>query len=171
MTNRKFSTGSVRDSIEGKPRMVMIPPAAMVRLGMRFGEGSGRYGDWNAHLGQPITALLDSKLRHTFAFLAGDTSEDHVGAMLWGDAMIAHTLDLIDRGLVPAELDDRPDYASAEWRERILAESRAIREAVTSDTGIDPKGGGGTGSGGGGSILEPDPDPDPDPDDTEGGGP
>lgn len=111
MNGRSFSTGSVRDSIEGKPRLVMIPFEALDRIGQRFAFGAEKYGDWNAHLGQPVTVLVDSLLRHLSAFVQGvDDGEDHLAAVGWNAVMLLYVDEKIRRGEFDEGLDDRPRF-------------------------------------------------------------
>lgn len=49
---REFPTGSVRDSIEGKPRPELISPIAEERLALHCAKGAEKYSDRNWEKGQ-----------------------------------------------------------------------------------------------------------------------
>lgn len=107
---RTFSTGSVRDSREGKGRYDLISPFAMRRLARRCEEGAKKYGDRNWEKGQNLSAIIDSTQRHIDQIKMGDTSEDHPGAAFWGLMAFIHTQEMIDADVLPKELDDLPKY-------------------------------------------------------------
>lgn len=44
---REFSTGSVRDVLDGKPRPELISPVAEERLAMHCAKGAEKYSDRN----------------------------------------------------------------------------------------------------------------------------
>ena len=64
-----FPTGSVRDSREGKGRFDLLPPRALRLLARHFELGAQRYGERNWELGQPLSRLMDSTLRHLFRYM------------------------------------------------------------------------------------------------------
>ena len=111
-SEQTFCTGAVRDS-GSKPRMELISPFAMRRLGDWLRLGADRYADRNWEKGIPICRCVASLLRHTFAYLAGDTSEDHMAACMCNAMFILHYEEMIKRGVLPADLDDRPNYGEA----------------------------------------------------------
>ena len=107
---QEFETGSRRDTRDGKGRYDLLSPLFMRRLAQHFEAGSSKYGDRNWERGQPLTRYIDSALRHLFAHLEGDRTEDHLAAAAWNALCAIHTEEAIGRGLLPPELDDRPDY-------------------------------------------------------------
>ena len=111
---QEFKTGSVRDTSEGKGRYDLITPVALARLAKHYENGSRKYGDRNWEKGQPICRYLDSAIRHLYKHLEGDRSEDHLAAGAWNIMGAIHTEEMIERGLLPKELDDRPTYLKKE---------------------------------------------------------
>lgn len=101
-----FSTGSRRDSREGKGRYDLIPWSVISRLSKRFESGAVLYGDRNWEKGQPLGRYLDSALRHLFQFLEGETNEDHGIASIWNLIALMATLQKIEEGDLPESLDD-----------------------------------------------------------------
>ena len=80
---REFETGSVRDRAEGKGRCDLLPMCALLRLARHYEAGCAKYGDRNWELGQPISILMDSALRHLFKYMDGQKDEDHLAAAAW----------------------------------------------------------------------------------------
>jgi hypothetical protein len=73
-----FNTGSQRDSREGKGRLDLLPPLAILRVAKVYEQGAVKYGDRNWELGQPQDRFMDSALRHLFQWQAGKRDEDHL---------------------------------------------------------------------------------------------
>jgi hypothetical protein len=107
-TRRSFDTGAVRDAQEGKGRFDLLPVHAITRLAKHFENGAKKYGDENWRKGIPVRVYLDSALRHLFKLLGRENSEDHAAASIWNLCCFIETLELIDRGILPKELDNRP---------------------------------------------------------------
>ena len=103
-----FKTGSVRDTREGKGRFDLISPIALKRLAQHYENGAKKYGDRNWEKGQPISRYLDSLIRHAYCYLEGHRDEDHLAAMMWNAAGAIHTEEMVERGLLPKELNDLP---------------------------------------------------------------
>lgn len=80
---RKFITGSVRDSAEGKGRWDLIPYYPMLRVAVHFANGAKKYGDRNWEKGQPLNEYLSSAMRHLTRFANGENGEDHLSACIW----------------------------------------------------------------------------------------
>jgi hypothetical protein len=104
----EFSTGSVRDTREGKGRYDLVSHIALRRLAQHYENGALKYGDRNWEKGQPLSRYIDSALRHINNLLAGMTDEDHAAAAAWNVFAFIHTQELIIRGVLPAILDDMP---------------------------------------------------------------
>jgi hypothetical protein len=107
---QEFSTGAVRDTADDKPRLDLISPFALRRLGQWLRLGAVKYQDRNWELGLPTTRCLASLLRHAEAWLAGEDDEDHLAAIAVNATFIMHYEEMIKRGILPADLDDRPNY-------------------------------------------------------------
>jgi hypothetical protein len=103
----EFSTGSLRDTREGKGRFDLIPTKALKRLAQLYERGATKYGDHNWTKGQPITRYIDSAMRHLTQVLEGHTDEDHAIAVAWNAFVIVETLEMIEAGKLPPGLDDR----------------------------------------------------------------
>lgn len=111
---QEFLTGSRRDTQDGKGRYDLISPISLKRLARHFENGAKKYGDRNWELGQPLTRYIDSTIRHIFCYLEGKRDEDHIIAGAWNLLAMAHTEEMIRRGLLPKELNDLPSYLGEE---------------------------------------------------------
>lgn len=80
---RTFSTGAVRDSAEGKPRMELLPQDLLMRVATWYGLGATKYGDDNWKNGQPQKACAGSLLRHLAKYMLGYRDEDHLSAVVF----------------------------------------------------------------------------------------
>jgi len=105
---QEFTTGSQRDTRDGKGRFDLIPPESLRRLALVFERGAVKYGDRNWEKGQPLQRYIDSALRHLNSFQAGDREEDHLAQAAWNCFAYIATEERIRRGQLPAELDDTP---------------------------------------------------------------
>jgi hypothetical protein len=103
---QEFTTGSVRDTRDGKGRFDLIPTDALRRLAVHYENGSKKYGDRNWEKGQPLSRYIDSAMRHLCAVLEGLEDEDHASAVSWNLFAYIHTRNLIRAGILPKELDD-----------------------------------------------------------------
>lgn len=101
-----FDTGAVRDASAGKGTPSLIPPIAIRKMARRFEDGATKYGRDNWMKGIPLSRYQDSLMRHLLQWAEGDTTEDHAGAVLWNMACAAWTEEQIERGELPAELND-----------------------------------------------------------------
>lgn len=52
--------------------------------------------------------------RHLLQWEEGDQEEDHLAAIVFGAQALMHYREMIDRGVLPADLDDMPEYATSE---------------------------------------------------------
>jgi hypothetical protein len=87
---QEFETGSRRDTRKGKGRFDLLPADCIKRLAQHYENGAEKYGDNNWKLGQPSSRYIDSGLRHFFAYLHGDRSEDHLMAVVFNAFGIAY---------------------------------------------------------------------------------
>ncbi len=115
---QEFSTGSVRDSREGKGRYDLISPYALARLAGVYERGAKKYADRNWEKGQPQSRFLDSAMRHLQAYLMGHRDEDHLAQSAWNIFALIHQEEMIRRGLKPGTLDDLPHYETDPWTTR-----------------------------------------------------
>ncbi len=103
-----FSTGSKRDTREGKGRYDLISPVAERRLAVVLERGAAKYGDRNWEKGQPLCRFLDSAKRHIGAVLEGKADEDHAAQAMWNLMAFIHIQEAVTAGTLPAELNDLP---------------------------------------------------------------
>jgi len=102
----KFSTGSVRDNRNGKGRYDLLPPEGIALLARHFETGAVKYGERNWELGQPISRIMDSALRHAFQFMAGRKDEDHLSAACWNLIAAMTIRERVRAGKLPKDLED-----------------------------------------------------------------
>lgn len=105
-----FETGSKRDLSNGKIRPDLIPSVIEFYDSALLAMGAIKYGENNWTKGQPIMRYYESLKRHTMYFALGAIDENHLAAIRWNTMGIQYTLLMIKHGLLPAELDDRPEY-------------------------------------------------------------
>ena len=111
-----FSTGSKRDSRNGKGRFDLLPFYAIQRLARVYENGAVKYGENNWRLGQPCSRYLDSAMRHLFKAGAGWKDEDHFAQAMWNIAAIIETQKMIELNKAPKELDDLSSFTPS-WEE------------------------------------------------------
>lgn len=104
----QYKTGAVRDASTGKGHFHSIPPQALRRIAKRFEDGARKYAKDNWMKGIPLSHYQDSMIRHVLAWAEGDTSEDHMGAILWNAACADWTEQEAIAGRLPADLVDLP---------------------------------------------------------------
>lgn len=107
---RGFSTGAVRDVNEEKGRYDLISPIMMERLAKLLQRGAVKYSSRNWEMGMPLSVYMDSGMRHLFKFLEGHRDEDHLIAAIWNLQALLHIEEMINRGLLPKDLYDLPNY-------------------------------------------------------------
>ena len=105
-----FSTGAVRDTADDKPRPDLISPFALMRLGEWLRLGAEKYDERNWEQGIPIQRCIASLYRHLLAYQAGENDEDHMAAIMCNAMFVIHNEEMIADGVLPAELDDMPEY-------------------------------------------------------------
>ena len=103
---QEISTGSVRDTREGKGRYDLIAMYALFRLARHYENGAIKYGDRNWEKGQNLSRYLDSAMRHLCKYIAGSRDEDHLAAVAWNVFAYMETEHRIEAGLLPKELND-----------------------------------------------------------------
>lgn len=108
--NEAFATGAVREAVVGKPSMELIAPTFLDRLGLWLEKGSRKYAPRNWEQGLPMDRTVGSLLRHINQYRDGDTEEDHLAAAACNIMFLIHHEEMIRRGVLPAELNDLPDY-------------------------------------------------------------
>jgi hypothetical protein len=112
---RNFQSGAKRDPNTDKGRYDLLSPLFLKRLAVHTQKGGVARGDRNWEAGMPMSAVLDSAIRHCFTYLEGDRSEDHLAAAAWNLMNLIHTEEQIERGNLPASLaEGLPDYTKKE---------------------------------------------------------
>ncbi len=81
---REFDTGAIRDSNFNKPFVHNLLGYTKLRFGYHMTTGAKNYGDGNWLKGMPIEDYLESLNRHLAKYEAGDRSEDHLSAIIFG---------------------------------------------------------------------------------------
>lgn len=71
-------------------RLDLVPADAIFRMGETLKFGAERYAEWN-WTGIPTTDHINHALIHLYAWLAGDTQDDHLGHAITRIAFAIHT--------------------------------------------------------------------------------
>lgn len=87
---KAYSTGAQRDTDTGKPRYDLISAHMLTRLAHHLRKGAEKYGDRNWEKGIPKVRLIGSALRHTYQYLLGDRTEDHLSAIIFNWGAVVH---------------------------------------------------------------------------------
>jgi hypothetical protein len=108
--DRVFATGAKRQASAGKGLPSLLPPDALLEISKHLEAAASKYGSRNWEKGLPLSSILDSLLRHIYAELMGDTSEEHARAIGCNTLFYIATKKRIQLGQLPSELDDIPKY-------------------------------------------------------------
>jgi hypothetical protein len=108
--DRVFSTGAKRQASAGKGLPTLLPMDALLEISKHLEAAADKYGSRNWEKGLPLSSILDSLLRHIFAELMGDTTEEHARAIGCNTLFYIATKKRIQLGILPSELDDIPKY-------------------------------------------------------------
>jgi hypothetical protein len=84
----------------------LIPHLMINRLAHLYGRGARKYDDNNWQKGIPLRRIYASMFRHMILWAAGDTSEDHLAAVIWNATALMWTEREVVRGNLPEELAD-----------------------------------------------------------------
>ena len=103
---QEFSTGSRRDTRDGKGRYDLLQTRALHLVARQLEEGAKKYGERNWEKGQPLSRYTDSAMRHTMLHMQGRKDERHDVAAAWNLLSMIETTELIREGKLPRELDD-----------------------------------------------------------------
>lgn len=139
----EFSTGSLRDTRDGKGRFDLIPVGPLKRLARHYENGAKKYGEHNWEKGQPSSRYWDSAMRHLVSYMEGDRSEDHLAAVAWNAFGMAwneeNRPDLVDiqtkpvagiKSSVTSSLSPNIVYEVAFGEKQSLAEPSPIKIAL-----------------------------------------
>jgi hypothetical protein len=125
----EFTTGSVRDLRKGKGRYDLLSPITARRDARHMENGAVKYGGRNWEKGQPMSAYFDSARRHMEMYLEGYRDEDHLAAARWNIGCMMHTEEMIERGILPAELNDLPNYLHVQQQENQASQTDGSKQA------------------------------------------
>lgn len=107
-----FESGAVRSGDAADVRYDLISPIGLRRVAKTCKEGEEKYSAFNWEKGMPIWSLLNHAIRHIFAYLAGDRTEDHLGHAAWGLLAACHSEEKwphMNRGTLRTGDCDPPD--------------------------------------------------------------
>ncbi|MEN6367678.1 MAG: dATP/dGTP diphosphohydrolase domain-containing protein [Thermoguttaceae bacterium] len=103
---------AIRDTCDDKPRPDLISPFAEERQGQWLLMGATKYAERNWEKGMPFSRCVASLKRHLMRFQQGKKDEDHLAAIMFNAMAIIHYEEMIERGILPAELNDMPNYTA-----------------------------------------------------------
>lgn len=109
----KTDSGAMRSSEESKERLDLVPWHPMARIAKHYSNGEKKYppnenGEANWVAGLSMRRCIGAVLRHTWKYLAGDRSEDHLAAACWNLFTVMDHEERIERGLLDAKYNDLP---------------------------------------------------------------
>jgi len=107
---RVFKSGAVRDSDEGKSRPDLVSPFALERIGNWLMLGSKKYEPRNWEAGMEFSAVTSSLHRHLMKYMQCDKHEDNLAAIATNAIFLMHYETMIERGILPENLNDLPKY-------------------------------------------------------------
>lgn len=127
-----YESGATRSSDTEGLRYDLISPHGLKRLAMTCAEGAAKYGDHNWQKGMPGWDLLNRTIRHTYLYISGDRSEDHLAHAAWNLFAFMHFQET-----APHLTDITPQDAANEQRACVAQRSGA------GDDEPNPEAGGG----------------------------
>ena len=101
---------AIRDTADDKPRPDLISPFAEERQGHWLRLGAAKYAERNWERGMPFSRCVASLKRHVMKYQQGLRDEDHLAAIMFNAMALIHYEEMIERGVLPAELNDMPVY-------------------------------------------------------------
>ena len=113
----QFPSGAVRSSDAEGVRFDLITPIGLRRLAETCAEGARKYGDHNWQKGIPASEMLNHAIRHTYLWLAGDATEDHLAHAAWNLLAVCHFEEALP------EMIDVPSRAAAASKRRFVGVS------------------------------------------------
>jgi len=112
-SRKTYSTGAQKEDTsetEGKGAYHLLPILAIKEVAEIFRKGAIKYDAWNWQKGLPLSRFIDSGKRHWDQEWEGLVDERHPAQACWNCLCYLHTLIMIEKGLLPPSLDDRPSY-------------------------------------------------------------
>ena len=106
----EFQSGATRDSRKNRGRFDFIPPEPLRQLAVLYEQGAENHGSRNWEKGFSFSRAIDSALRHINQYREGYRDENHLINAVWNLFAIVQFRVMIERGLLPKDLDDLPNY-------------------------------------------------------------
>lgn len=103
---KKFETGAVRNTPEGKGRYDLLPCAAIRRVAGVYERGAKLYSPKNWTKGIPMSRCMESALRHTFQYLEGYRDEDHLAQACFNLLAVIEFDEMIKQGRLDSAIND-----------------------------------------------------------------
>jgi len=110
-TRQHFEGGATRDTAADKPRLDLISPFALERLGQWLRLGALKYSDDNWSKGMPFRRCIASAMRHIVAYMMRRTDEDHLAAAFCKLMFLLHYDSMSPE--FKEKWDDRPKYITS----------------------------------------------------------
>lgn len=111
-TRQTYGSGAQKEDSSktaGKGAFHLVPFMPILRAAEIWRKGAIKYAARNWEKGIALSRFVDSGLRHFMqAGLEGKIDEDHIHQGLWNFMALSWTIDRINRGLLPATLNDLP---------------------------------------------------------------
>lgn len=111
---QEYNSGATRDNSVGKGKYVLVSPLALKRLAGVYERGVINHSERNWEKGFSMQRALDSAIRHIYQYVEGLRDEDHLAQAAWNIFAAIHFEEMIERGLLPKELNDLPNYQPKE---------------------------------------------------------
>jgi len=105
-----YHGGAQRDKAAGKGAYELITPIGILRIAKVYEDGAKGKGARNWEDGIPLGRFMQSSLRHIFQYIEGYRDEDHLAQAAWNLLGAIHTEEMVRRGVLPASLDNLPNY-------------------------------------------------------------
>jgi hypothetical protein len=119
---------AIRDTTEDKPRPDLISPFAEERQGDWLRMGAAKYAERNWERGMPFSRCVASLRRHVMRYQQGMRDEDHLAAIMFNAMALIHYEEMIERGVLPASLNDMPTYRAEIKRALKAAKRRKVTQ-------------------------------------------
>lgn len=111
-TRQTYGSGAQKEDSSktaGKGAFHLLPFMPLLRSAEIWRKGAVKYAPRNWEKGIALSRFVDSGLRHLAQCgLEGKIDEDHLHQGLWNFMALSWTIDRINRGLLPATLNDLP---------------------------------------------------------------
>jgi hypothetical protein len=137
---QSFGEGmAIRDTADDKPRPDLISPFAEERQGAWLGMGARKYAERNWEKGMPFSRCVASLRRHIMRFQQGMKDEDHLAAVMFNAMALIHYEEMIERGVLPASLNDMPTYRIEIKKALKKVKRRVAKKCGTASSKKPPK--------------------------------